>query len=151
MTNILGSVANWLRHDLELEHTLQVQDLRLIKLGFSYDEVMGMMLDERIQYLEIGSNISQIDDYQKAMLGVEVGALSGGFTDKKTRNKLYGRWDKVLKTASNNLEFGVEVGNPESKEASASKKSPHRKSGVRSFKDVMGRAIARKETRKTDG
>lgn len=145
MSNILVGIARWLRHDLELEHTLRIQDLRLIKLGFSHQEVMDMTLEERTSYLEIGSDIEQIDEYQRAFLGVEVSALGGGFTDKKTRKQLYSRWDKGLKKAVKNLEFGVETGLPDDVNVSASKHSPYRKAGVKDYKTILSEFVAKKD------
>lgn len=146
MSNILSETFRWLRHDLELEHLLQVQDLRLIRMGFSHDEVMDMTLADRSSYLQLGSNVQRIEEYEKAMLNVEVGTLSSGFSDKKTRKRVYKRWDRTIRTASNDLEFNMPIAGDRT-DASASKHSAVKKPGVRTFKQKLADMAKKRESR----
>lgn len=153
MANALREIAKWLKFDLELEHMLQIQDIRLVQLGFSHGEVMTMTLKERAEYIEIGENLKRIDQYQDAMLSVEAGTLANGFSDKKTRKKLYGQWDKTIKVATRDLEFkssNIQIhsnkanGNHANQTGSASRKSPFKKEGTINLKDKIGSFIKKK-------
>lgn len=90
--NVAGELRRWAQTAIRIEKQLKIEDIRLVKLGFTLADVQSMTLIERRHYLELGADLQIIDEHKFLFGMADVGIVANGFSSKTARKKIIKEW-----------------------------------------------------------
>jgi hypothetical protein len=90
---------------------MKIEDLQLIHIGFSYSELLDMPLNERRQYLQLGTKLNSVRKYDELFKLADVGVVTNGFSNKNAKKKIVNGWRSDLNETMKSLnDMGVATG-----------------------------------------
>lgn len=136
--NIAHDLALWIAHEITIEARLKIEDLQLLRMGFTYQDAMNLSLLERRQYLELGQKLEILKRYEELFGLADVGTVTNGFGSKSARKRIVRNWKAGVSRTTQEL---TNVGIPLRKPASTPPKQKRIKPVA--FKDKLAQIRSR--------
>lgn len=132
MATSLDNLVNWIIDDLRVESQIDLEDIELMRLGFSWSETQALSMFQRRNYLEAGGIMEDWKKILERRRELDIAVVSSGFSDKETNGRIIRGWSKEL---DSNVDRLADFSLMSTRELTAG--APVARSRKRKFLDVL--------------
>jgi hypothetical protein len=94
---MINLLIRWILSDLRVDAQLTMEDAELMQLGFTWTEAQNMSIGQRQHSMLAAKIVRDFNKLSERRENIDIGIITSGFADKKSRQVITNRWDRDAK------------------------------------------------------